>query len=184
MKSKTATLVETVRRTPLFNQLVPQEAGVGLLLPARRGGRGGTLYVTLPFFGLTPDPDGGPTKLYPPFSMLTVRWSNGLPVEYLDLRYRNPWPGGDWEGSAGVFPHAAVAGMSVGEYEAAKAKLFHLYDEMFDRLDRGDAIPGELAENFGKLLRVLMEPPLEPFYRAIAPKFFERFLPTDTHGRR
>ena len=182
MKSRTATLVETVRRTPIFNHLVPQEAGVGWPLPVRPGGRGGALYVTLPFFGITPDPAGGPTKLYPPFSTLTLKWSNGLPVEYLDLRFRNPWPG-DWEGLAGVFPHAAVAGMSVREYEAAKVELFRLYDEMFDRLDRGDSIPGEFAGGFGKLLRLLLEPPLEPFYRVLAPKFFDRFRPADKHAR-
>jgi hypothetical protein len=178
MEGKIATLIESVRRMPLYRQLIPQEAGIGWPLPVRVGGRGGTLYVTLPFFGYTNT--NGQTRLFPPFATLTLTWANGLPVEYVDLRYRNPLPEIDWKSEAGSFPHAAVASLKVCEYEEAKAEFFLLYDEMLDRLSRGEPLSQTASARFSELMRLLIEPPLVPFYRALAPKFFDRFLVTQS----
>jgi hypothetical protein len=173
-KSKTEALMEAVRAMPLFRQLVPMEAGIGWPIPLRKEGN---VYATLPCYGMAPSAEAKMTVLHPPFAAITLAWSNHVPVEYVNLRFRNPWPEGRWGESAGSFPHAAVAGLRVAEYTAKRRELLRLYDELFHKLGGGEPFPPQWCDEFSRSLRLLMEPPLEPYYRALGPKFFERFLP-------
>jgi hypothetical protein len=174
MSGKTEQFIKGVRKSPVFTSLVALEAGTGWPYPVRKGGR---VYVTVPFFGCPRVADQKATPLYPPFATITAAWSNGLVVEYSNLRFRNPWPEGNWEDQVGTFPHDAISRMTVGEYKAKRAELLGLYDEMFDTLQSGGEFSDDWTSRFEQLLRTLMEPSLEPYYRAIAPKFFDRFLP-------
>jgi hypothetical protein len=47
---------------------------------------------------------------------------------------------------------------------------------LFQHLSAGTAIPDETSKEFARLLQLLMEPSLEPYYRALAQRFFARFL--------
>ena len=38
-------------------------------------------------------------------------------------------------------------------------------------------LPASWADDFSSLLRKLVEPGLEPYYRKLGPGFFDRFLP-------
>lgn len=172
-ESRTEQLMNAIRKTPIFRQLIPQEAGVGWPIPLMKDGK---VYVKLPFFGFTQSRERKERLLYPPFAIITLSWPNEVPVEYLNLRYRNPWPEGDWESQAGLFPHAELAQMSVGEYQELRGQLFRMYDEMLESLARGERTSAEWDARFGRLLRRLLEPSLEPYYRALAPKFFDHFL--------
>lgn len=167
-------LMHTIRKTPLYRQLIPLEAGVGWPIPLRRNKK---VYVTLPFFGQAHDPHTHETILYPPFALITFDWSNQTPVEYVNLRFRNPWPEGNWEERAGTFPHAAIAHFSIGQYRDRRNELLALYDELLEALVHDETLPAEREASFSMLLRLLMEPSLEPYYRALGPKFFGHFLP-------
>jgi len=173
--SRMEELMTSIRKTPLFRQLVPQEAGIGWPIPLRKAGK--KMYVILPFFGLARPKDESRAALYPPFATLTVNWSNQMPVEYVNLRFRNPWPEGQWEGQVGTFPHSAVARLTVAQYQEKRRELLAMYDELMGLLAQGSAIAPEWRAHFGQLLRLLVEPGLEPYYRALGPKFFDHFLP-------
>lgn len=171
--SKTEQLMKDIRQTPLFRQLIPQEAGVGWPIPLRKGGK---VYLTLPFFGFAPTAQKGFTKLFPPFATITLDWSNQVPVEYVNLRFRNPAPELNWEGEVGTFPHPAVSQMTFGQYQQRRRNLLEMYDQMFDMLSQNSPFSEEWCEQFSQLLRLLVEPSLEPYYRALGGKFFDRFL--------
>ena len=172
--SKTREFVGKIRKSPVFTSLVALEACTGWPFPVRKNGR---VYVSIPFFGCPRTAGQKENPLYPPFAVITAQWSNGLVVEYLNLRFRNPWPEGKWDEQVGTFPHAAVAGLSVSEYTAKREELFAMYDELFDTLEKGGEFNEDWTTRFESLLRLLLEPSLEPYYRALAPKFFDRFLP-------
>jgi hypothetical protein len=175
----TEQVMENIRKMPVFRQLVPQEAGIGWPIPLRKEQNGvSKVYVTFPFFGKASKAEAGNTALFPPFATLTLDWAAQIPVEYVSLRFSNPWPEGQWEEQAGSFPHAAIAQMTVEEYRAKRGELLVLYDEMFSKLGQKESFPAEWKARFSSLLRLLMEPSLEPYYRALAPKFFDRFLAT------
>jgi hypothetical protein len=79
-ESRTATLLHSIRRTPLFRQLIPQEAGISWPwpLPSRRNGRA---FATLPFFGLSHRRDeSAGWDLHPPFATMTFDWANGKAI--------------------------------------------------------------------------------------------------------
>jgi hypothetical protein len=133
------------------------------------------VYVTLPFYGAS-SKDKGNTILYPPFAKITLDWVNQIPVEYVNLRFQNPAPELNWEKEVGIFPHTAVISLGVAEYLEKRKQLLAMYSEMLDQLITGVTLSDTWNAQFSNLLSTLLEPPLEPYYRAISPKFFDRFL--------
>ncbi len=173
--SKMAYVFDNIRKMALFEQLVPPEAGLGWPIPLRKVGQ---VYITVPFFskGVVGQ---GQAVLYPPFATLTLNWQNLLPMEYVDLRFRNPSEG-QWEvynEQPGAFPHAAVAHLSVQQYLEQCNMLFMMYDELLTALTYGETLSSTWEHSFSTLLRLLMEPSLERYYRILGPEFFGRFLP-------
>jgi hypothetical protein len=116
--SKTEKLMRDVRKMPLFNQSISLETAVGGGIPRRKDNK---VYIILPFYGCYPQK--GVTKLFPPFATITLDWSNQVPVEYVNLRFRNPAPELNWEGEAGTFPHPALSQMTVGQYLERRREL-------------------------------------------------------------
>ncbi|OLE96333.1 MAG: hypothetical protein AUG75_21730 [Cyanobacteria bacterium 13_1_20CM_4_61_6] len=171
---KMAMLMDDIRKTPIFRQLIPQEAGIGWPIPLRRNEQ---VFVTLPFFCFSYKPQNKETTLYPPFATITLNWSSQVPVEYVNLRFRNPWPEGDWQKPAGIFPHLAVAKLSVKQYQDVRNELLSMYDVLLDALSRNEVLAPEWKTAFSLLLRTLVEPSLEQYYRALGQKFFATFLP-------
>lgn len=173
MTSRIEQLAIGIRKTPLFRQLVPHEAKVGWPIPFRKPGK---VYVALIFFGISRAPEQGGIQIFPPLSMVTVGWRTLRPVEYVDLRFRHPWPDDKVEGQVGVFPHQAVRHMTVDDYRHARAGLLAMYDELLASMADGEQLSADWLEEFSRRLRTLMEPGLEPYYRALSPRFFGRFL--------
>jgi hypothetical protein len=173
--ANTERLLEELRSSPLFRQLVPMEAGIGWPIPLRRNGK---VYLTLPLFSFgVARGDGNRIELHPPFASVTVAWATGRPVKYVSFAYERPWPEVP-AGPVGVFPHDAIATLSIGEYRERRAELLGLYDGLCTALAGGEAFSAERSARFSELLRLMVEPSLEPFYRALGKSFFERFLTT------
>lgn len=175
--SQTEKLLKNIRKTPLFMQLIPQEAGIGLPIPLRRKiDEEMKVYAILPCFGFNPV-EKGRTKLFPPFAKITVQWSNKVPVEYVNLHFNNPAPKElHWSGEIGTYPHDAVAGMTIGEYKTKRRELMQMYDEMFTALENNSSLSQEWKQQFSSLFSTLIEPSLIPYYRVFGAKFCDRFL--------
>ncbi|MGL6342801.1 MAG: hypothetical protein ACRC80_27135, partial [Waterburya sp.] len=169
---QTEKLLKNIRKTPLFMQLIPQEAGVGLPIPLRRNNK---VYALLPCFGFKPV-EKGKTLLFPPFAKITVQWSNQLPVEYVNLHFNNPAPELQWSGEIGTYPHDAVAEMTIGEYKAKRQELMQMYDEMFAALENSSGLSPDFKQQFSDLFSTLIEPPLIPYYQVFGEKFCQNFL--------
>jgi len=174
MSTTMLALIDALRKTPLYRQLIPSEnVGTGWPIPVRRQGK---VYVTLPFFGQVHDYRVHQTLLYPPFAVITLDWTNQKLVEYVDLRFRPSWPDPDWETSVGTFPHPAVAGLNKEPYEDLRIKLLAMYDEMMEALTSNTPLSAEWDSAFRALLGRMVEPALEPYYRVLGSKFFSHFL--------
>jgi hypothetical protein len=169
--SKTEKLLQDVRKMPLFRQLIPLEAAVGWPIPLQQQGK---VYVILPFYSYFPQK--GQSPLFPPFATLTLNWANLVPVEYVNLGFRNPAPDLKWEGQIGTFPHPAIAQMTRGQYLEKRRELLAMYDELLENLSQNNPLSPEWCTRFSKLLRLLIEPALEPYYRVLGEQFLARFL--------
>lgn len=179
-RPRTEALRGILRRSRTFRELAPMEAGIGWPLPVPVLQDGAPrVYVRLPLFVLRPDPAGG-ADLFPPFATVALDWSTGRLAEYTDLRFKEPERSRrEWERPVGRFPHPAVEGLSTAGYMAERARLFGLYDELFDGLASGRPPAPAWAGPFGELLRRLLEPSLAPYYRRLAPRFLGRHLPEE-----
>lgn len=169
---RTEQLIKAIRKTPMFRENIPMEAAIGLPIPLRKAGK---LYLILPCYGALPKVEDN-IPLYPPFATITVDWSSQIPVEYINLRKNNPAPELQWSEQVGTFPHEAIRNMKVKEYIEKRRELLAMYDEMFDILSGDNSFSQEWTSRFRSLLSILIEPSLEPYYRALAPKFFSHFL--------
>ncbi|MBL3526344.1 MAG: hypothetical protein JMN27_07980 [gamma proteobacterium endosymbiont of Lamellibrachia anaximandri] len=174
---RTSALLERLRKTPWFQQLIPAEAGIGWPIPLRRNGK---VYMRIPFFGFSPTSEKGKTALFPPFALVTLDWASLVPAEYVNLQFRNPWPDVEWGKPVGHFPHESVASLAVGEYKEKRKELLELYNELFDKLSQGSDFSEEWNHRFSTTLNILMEPSLEPYYRTLGKNFFNHYLPSKT----
>jgi len=94
-----------------------------------------------------------------------------------ELRLRTALAANAGTDPVGVFPHDAVRGLSVAAYSEKRSALLAMYDELFESLAGQSTLSPEWNARFSAALRMLVEPSLEPYYRALGEKFFERFLP-------
>lgn len=165
-------LMKDIRRTPICRQLIPMEANTGWPIPSKKNGR---VYITLPYYGAQIK-EKGKTILYPPLALLTVDCQTMTVVNYVNTRYTNPWPEGNWQEPAGYFPHEAIRTMSISEYKDKKHQIMGLYDILIRCLIDGKNLDREADDKLSKLLILMMEPDLKPFYKSISPGFFGHYL--------
>ena len=169
--SRAERLVRALRRSALFRELVPMEAGVGWPLPHLSNG---SVHAILPCFGMARVGKPARTALLAPFAGFTVSWSSGRPVEYVDYRYRGAWRNLDFSRPLGSFPHEQVQAMRRSDYLAKRARLHRMYGQLFDSLAAGGELPPFWMREFTELVDLLWEPALRPFYRQLAPRFYAR----------
>jgi hypothetical protein len=170
---QTEKLLKDLRKTPLFTQVIPLEAGIGLPIPLRKNNK---VYAILPCFEFAATQEKGKTLIFPPLATITVNWETQKLVEYIDLQFRNPAPDLQWEGSIGTFPHDAVAAMTRKEYLEKRRQLLEMYDELFAKLKNNEKFAVDWNQKFRELFSTLIEPPLITYYRALGNKFCEQFL--------
>jgi len=171
--TRIAQLARELRRMPLGRQLIPMEAGLGWPIPIAAGEKA---YVKFVFFGYQPVRGKDVTALvFPPSHTVTLDWVTGRPVEFVNLRYRNPDPQLDWTSQAGTFPHEAV-GDSKSQYVANRQRAYELYDRLLNATAEGTPFPDDETAELSTLLRTLVEPDLLPYYAAIGPAFSQNFL--------
>ena len=171
--SRVQRLAQQTRRSMIGRAVVPMEAGTGWPVPYRSNGRA---YIIFPFFGTAGTGKKGETAIFAPLVTITLDWKTGRAVEYVDCRFRSAWTDVDPTQPVGTFPHPAVAGLNRAEYEEKRQALFQLYDQLFDSIAEGKELPSSWHQEFSELFGILLEPSLEPFYRALAPKFCEEVL--------
>jgi hypothetical protein len=179
--SRTGQLHRGLRQMSLFRHMAPMEALIGWPIPVRHrpASAGGptAMYLRLPLYGWAQQ--DGQTRLYPPFAVITLAWpgpgARPRPLDYADLRFTQAWARNAARDPVGTFPHDAVRG-TVADYLARRDRLFELYDEMMDALQEHKPFPGPACDEFAGLLRTLMEPALEGYYRDLAPGFCRQFL--------
>ena len=145
------------------------EAGVGWPVPIRRHG---SEYLCIPFFGLQQARGEQPVLIYPPFATITLSWPNLVVVEYVNLRWKKIWSEKELSTPAGTFPHPAVAGLKLAEYNEMHGRIMRYYDAMLNATMDEDGL-----REFKMLLSQMMEPALLPYYRKIFPKYYDHFIP-------
>ena len=128
--------------------------------------------VTIPFFRGRRTQDGK-TALFPISHVLTVTWPEAAVVDYMVLSFNKEYKQIDFSKPVGLFPHDSAEGLSKEDYKTKRNELFSLYDELIECIT--EKKPFTREEEMQSLFGILMEPPLYPMYKHIAPKFYEKY---------
>lgn len=178
MPSRTEQILKNLRQSPVFCELIAQEAQMSWPLPLRVKNSDGDfdIYLQLFFFSSTPLKEQPGNGLTTPYAMITVSWKNQVVVEYQSLEYKPLLQVSNPNQIIGTFPHQSIAHLKRDEYLVLRNELLNLYDELFDTLLLAGELPPFWEKRFKELFSLLTEPPLQPYYRAIAPKFCNKFL--------
>jgi len=156
---------ETVRK------LVPLGLGMGLPMLNIVGD---TLCVTVPYYKSVPRKDDK-TLIFPTENIIIAKWPTGNILEFRSLRYDKEYQKIDFDKPVGTFRHEAVKQWNRGEYQKKKLELYCMYDTFISSLFSDELYTGE--EDFSKLLGMIMEPSLRPFYKKIGREFYNKFVP-------
>jgi hypothetical protein len=163
--SRTAHIMDGFRRTPLAQQLMPQEASVMWPIPYRAHGR---TYMILPIYLRVKQEQGG--IVFPWSSTFAFEWRTGRLSEFVDCRFKSPWSSLDFSipvgRSAEFTEETSQNGM----------KLASMYDELLDTWSEDGTLPPFWVAAFKDLLTALVEDVHRSFYQQLAPRFYERFL--------
>lgn len=180
MLSRTEQILRNLRQSPIFCELIAQESQISWPLPQRVKSSNGDIdvYLRLFFFSCKPLKDQAGNGITPPTAMMAISWKNQVPVEYVNFKYKPLIEDSQPRQIIGAFPHQAIAHYKRDEYLNLRDGLLRHYDELFDTLLLGGELPPFWEKKFQQLFSLLLEPALEPYYRAIAPKFCQKFLIT------
>lgn len=170
--SRFAEGIQSFRKSGLFQELIPMEAGIGWPMPLRRAG---AVYLKLILFGQANSEEKGKVALFAPFGLVILGWNNFKVVSYTNFNYENPWPERPISGQVGIFPHPQISHLTVGEYKEQRQILYSQFDHLFEALATGVTRSETDDETLRDLFSKMVEPSLLPYYRALAPKFIDRF---------
>lgn len=177
--SKIEAFMKAVRNSTIGRQVIPMETITGWPIVMRKDGK---VYVKLIYFGIE-QKEKGKTLLYPPLVSIMAEFDTVRIVQYKDLRFEENFKGTNWSEACGKFPHTAVVGMKVKEYKQYKNDLLDLYDEMIEKMKKGDEFSEAWEKNFSILLSTMIEEPLINYYKICGEKFFNRFIIDLDSGR-
>ena len=76
----------------------------------------------------------------------------------------------------GTFRHDAVKHLDRNGYRQMKTELFDVLNRLIAYLGDEGEFTQKDEEKLSQLYSMITEPSLHPFYKAISPKFFERYI--------
>lgn len=158
--------------SPVVRSSIPMGLGAGLPTLNIAGDR---LLVSMFYYRTVPRPDDK-TLIMPAEYALSFDYPSGWLASFETLRLSPRYANVDFDKPVGTFRHEAIKHLDRAGYAAKKGELHALLDALVAHLGgEGDftrADEAALAELYG----LLAEPSLLPFYKALAPQFYTRYI--------
>lgn len=164
--------LKTMNTSCAVRSYVPMGLGMGFPMLNIAGD---TLLVSVFYYRSILRPEDR-TLLMPPEYMLSFEYPNARLALFQNLRVDPRYSAVDFAKPLGTFRHAAILHLDRQEYKAHKEALYALLDRLTAYLGGEGAFSGEDEKKLSELFTMLTEPPLHPFYRAMAPQFYQRFI--------
>jgi len=145
-----------------FSGYVPPPA----LIPDPAHKSSGLLFIS---FVTARSPQTGKTAIFRPSAVLRLNGKGKL------VAFRNYREAGDqfpslrWSKPLAMWPHPAVAGMTVKAYTEKRDALLEMYEAELPRFPASRALSPEFAESW----RLIAHPVVLPFLKELAPHFYK-----------
>lgn len=175
-QSRVEFLIDAARRSGLGREVIPIEAIAGWPHLILRGKPEKKVVLSIPFmtsWGVSV----GNTMLFAPTHVFQLEWETGKLVRYFRPESEELWSAELLESPIATFPHESLRAMTVSDYRALRQEAYEGYAQVAKAMASGGHISKTGVERFREVMRQLVEPSMEPFYRKMGPIFFDRFLP-------
>lgn len=116
------------------------------------------------------------TFVYPVKFVATILIPEGVIASFEDLSLNPAFARVAFSEPVGTFRHDAIKTLNKPAYESMRSSLYQEYDKIVDCLIQGKEYPAKDEAAFQKLLNMLLEPSLRPFYTVIDPLFSNKYL--------
>ena len=136
----------------------------------------GTPCLTIPYLRYKITGVVDKTLVFPVRYAITVSLVSNSVVKFEDFAFNRSFAKVDFNKPIGLFRHEAIKKFNKVQYEAEKEKLYALYNKIIDcKINKTPCSPDDEAA-FKKLLGILVEPSLKPFYKVIDSGFFDEYM--------
>ncbi len=116
------------------------------------------------------------TLLMPPEYMLTFDYPSGKLVSFENLRLHSQYSSVNFDKPVGTFRHEAIRHLNKTEYRDKKEQLFAAVDRLIAHLGGEGEFHSQDEKELAELYGMMTEPCLHPFYRALSPQFYARYI--------
>lgn len=116
------------------------------------------------------------TLLMPPEYFLTFDYPSAKLTSFQSLRLDQRYQKLDFGKPVGTFRHEAIKHLNRDEYKQMKIELFDVLNRLIAYLGDEGEFTQKDEEKLHQLYSMMTEPSLHPFYNAISPIFFERYI--------
>lgn len=116
------------------------------------------------------------TLLMPPEYQLSVDYPSGKLVSFTNLRLNPSYKNVSFDKPTGTFRHKAIQGLGREQYQEKKKDLYALMDKLIAFLGDEGEFGTEEEHEMTEIFTLMTEPSLHPFYQAMAPQFYQRFV--------
>ena len=116
------------------------------------------------------------TLLMPPEYKLTLDYPSGKLTSFENLRLDPRYAKVNFDKPLGTFRHAAIKHLDRDGYMKAKEDLYNTLNLLIAYLGDEGEFTQQDEEKLARLYGMMAEPSLYPFYKAISPQFFTRYI--------
>ena len=170
----TATLIEGLKSNE-FIQLssIPMSYVPGLPILSLLNDN---LCIKIPYLKYKVTGEVDKTLVFPIKYIVTITIPEGIIVEFKDMDYDPAFAHIEFNKPIGIFRHEALKNIDKTAYRKLRNELYEEYDKIINHLSILTAYTAEDEMKFKKLLNVLLEPSLRPFYKAIDKDFAKKYI--------
>ena len=166
-------LFHTLKRRPELQAVIPMGYTPGLpMLNIRQD----NLCVEIPFLRYKVTGEKDRTLVYPVRYVATYLVPEMQMIRFTDLAFTPAAAKVDFNRPVGYFRHQAIAHLNRREYDSLRSETLAALDRV--ALSMLGQAPEDSADDaaLASRMSVIVEPSLYPFYKAISPLFFNKYI--------
>lgn len=134
------------------------------------------LCLVIPFVRYKITGEVDKTQVFPIKYTVTVLLPEAKPIAFEDFTYKPEFKDVSFGEPIGLFRHDSIKQFSKYEYAQKREELFGMYEKIIASLIYGENYTQEDDAEFSKLLNIMLEPSLKPFYEAIDSDFYNKYI--------
>lgn len=138
--------------------------------------KNGSLCLMIPYLKYKVTGEVDKTLVFPIRYTVSLELPEQNIIGFADLSFDKNFEKLDFAKPIGLFRHNSIKAFSKAEYQSKRSELFALYNKLANALVYGEEFTDADDIKMRELLRLLVEPSLNPIYKALDKDFYNKYL--------